>query len=49
MKGSSAIQGFPNFEHLEFKGSQNEHLQPFLRAMAQLAEQERAKHKAGAA
>lgn len=45
VEGCSPIQGFPNFEHLEFRGSQSEHLQPFLRAMAQLAEQERAKHQ----
>jgi hypothetical protein len=45
IKGSSAIQGYPNFEQLEFQGSQQEHLQPFLRAMAELAERERNKHR----
>ena len=44
----SPITGFPDFEHLEFKGQTNhEYLQPFLRAMNQLAEQERAKHRNG--
>ena len=39
----SPISAFPDFEHLEFKGRKNhEHLQPFLQAMDQLAEQERA-------
>lgn len=37
--GESAIGGFPNFEHLEFKGSQDERLQPFLTAMKKLAQQ----------
>ncbi len=33
------IMGFPNFEHLEFKGQQNQqHLAPFLQAMKQLAD-----------
>lgn len=37
----SPISGFPNFEHLEFKGRQNQkHLGPFLQAMRQLAEQQ---------
>lgn len=45
MELCSPIQSFQNFEHLEFKGAQQEHLQPFLQAMAQMAEQERAKHK----
>jgi len=44
VKGSSPIHGFPNFEHLEFKGSQDEHLQPFLQAMAKVAEREQTKH-----
>ena len=44
IKGSSPIHCFPNFEHLEFRGAQQEHLQPFLRGMAKLAEQEQAKH-----
>lgn len=46
VEGVSAIQGFPNFEHLEFKGAQQEHLQPFLEAMRKLAEQERTRHVA---
>lgn len=46
MEGSSPIHDFPNFEQLEFRGAQQEHLQPFLRGMAKLAEQERAKHEA---
>jgi len=37
----SPISQFPNFERLEFNGQQHEHLKPFLRAMSQLAEQER--------
>ncbi len=38
----SSISGFPDFEHLEFKGQQNhEYLGPFLQAMKQLAEQQR--------
>ena len=40
VEGSSPIHGFPNFEHLEFKGLQQPYLQPFLQAMAKLAEQE---------
>ena len=44
LEGASEIQGFPNFEQLEFRGSHQEHLQPFLQAMSQLAEEERAKH-----
>ena len=44
LEGCSPIQGFPDFEHLEFRGSQEEYLQPFLRVMAQLAEEERTKH-----
>ena len=39
----SPISAFPDFEHLEFKGQQNhQHLAPFLQAMKQLAEQQRA-------
>ena len=39
----SPISAFPDFEHLEFRGQQNqEHLGPFLQAMKQLAEQRRA-------
>jgi hypothetical protein len=34
----SAIGGFPNFEHLEFRGSQDARIQPFLAAMKNLAE-----------
>ncbi len=41
---TAPIQGFQNFEDLEFKGSQGEDLQPFLQTMAQLAEQEQGKH-----
>ena len=38
----SPISAFPDFEHLEFKGQQNQqHLGPFLRAMKQLADQQR--------
>ena len=37
----SPISDFPTFEKLEFNGQHHEHLQPFLQAMAQLAEQER--------
>ena len=38
----SPICGFPDFEHLEFKGQKNhEYLGPFLQAMKQLAEQQR--------
>jgi hypothetical protein len=37
------ISTFPDFEHLEFKGQKNhEHLVPFLQAMKQLAERQRA-------
>ena len=43
LEGDSPLKRFPNFEHLEFKGSQEAHLQPFLQAMARLAEQEQAK------
>ena len=36
------ITSFPNFEHLEFKGQQNhEYLAPFLKAMKQMADQQR--------
>ena len=39
----SPISAFPDFEHLEFKGQQNhEYLGPFLQAMKQLADQQRA-------
>ena len=35
----SPIAAFPSFEHLEFKGHQNQqHLAPFLQAMKQLAD-----------
>ena len=35
----SPIAAFPSFEHLEFKGQQNQqHLAPFLQAMKQLAD-----------
>jgi hypothetical protein len=38
----SPITGFPDFEHLEFKGRQNhKYLAPFLKAMKQLADQQR--------
>ena len=43
VEGLSPIRGFPNFEHLEFKGSQQPYVQPFLQAMARLAEQEQTK------
>lgn len=37
----SPISAFPDFEHLEFKGQNNQkHLGPFLQAMRQLADQE---------
>jgi hypothetical protein len=40
----SPISAFPDFEHLEFKGQQNhQHLAPFLKAMKQLADEQRAK------
>ena len=46
----SPISSFPNFEHLEFKGQQNqEHLAPFLHAMKQLAERQRATADTGEA
>jgi hypothetical protein len=39
----SPISAFPDFEHLEFKGQQNhEYLGPFLQAMKQLADKQRA-------
>jgi len=46
-KGSSAelvapITGYSNFEHLEFKGQNNQYLAPFLLAMKHLADQQRA-------
>jgi len=34
----SAIGGFPNFEQLKFKGSQDERLRPFLNAMKRFAD-----------
>jgi hypothetical protein len=34
----AAISSFPNFEQLEFKGSQDARIQPFLAAMKKLAE-----------
>lgn len=38
----SPISAFPDFERLEFKGQQNQqHLIPFLKAMKQLADQQR--------
>jgi len=43
----SPITEFPDFEHLEFKGQQQ--IGPFLQAMKQLAEQERAKQAAKSA
>ncbi len=42
----SPITDFPDFERLEFKGQNQPHLGPFLEAMRQLAEQERAKQAA---
>ncbi len=40
----SPISAFPDFEHLEFKGQQNQkHLAPFLQAMKKLADEQRAK------
>jgi len=40
----SPISAFPDFEHLEFKGQQNhQYLAPFLQAMKQLADEQRAK------
>lgn len=44
MEAHSPIQSFPDFEQLEFRGSQDENLRPFLQAMTELAERERAKH-----
>ena len=39
----SPISSYPNFEHLEFKGQQNhQYLAPFLQAMKQLADKQRA-------
>ena len=36
------IKEFPNFEHLEFKGGANQqHLEPFLKAMDELAKRQR--------
>ncbi len=37
----SPISTFPDFEHLEFKGQQHQHLVPFLNAMKELADQQR--------
>jgi hypothetical protein len=46
----SPISSFPDFEHLEFKGQQNhKHLAPFLQAMKQLAERQRATADTGEA
>jgi hypothetical protein len=43
----SPISGSPDFERLEFKGQQNcQHLAPFLNAMKQLADQQRATSEA---
>ena len=40
------ISRFPDFEHLEFRGGNNqEHLRPFLDAMGRLAKAERSKHQ----
>ncbi len=37
----SPISAFPDFEHLEFKGQQNQqHLAPFLKAMKRMADQQ---------
>src|SRR5690606_14473865 len=47
--GESPIQNFPNFEQLEFRGSQDGNVKPFLQVMAQLAEQERAKQQSNVA
>ncbi len=48
LKLEAPITRFPDFEQLEFKGQQNhQYLQPFLKTMKQLAEQERAKHRNG--
>lgn len=40
----SPIQQCPDFEHLEFKGQNQQHLAPFLQAMKQLADQQRTAH-----
>jgi hypothetical protein len=46
----SPISAFPDFEHLEFKGQQNQkHLAPFLQAMKKLADEQRAKGAAAEA
>jgi len=37
MQVKSAIASFPNFEQLEFKGSQDDRIQPFLAAMKKMA------------
>ena len=43
----SPITAYPDFEHLEFKGQQNhQYLAPFLQAMKQLADQQRAESAA---
>jgi len=40
------ISSFPNFEHLEFRGQQNhQYLAPFLQAMKQMADEQRAAAK----
>jgi hypothetical protein len=38
IEGESAIGGFPNFEQLEFRGSQDARLKPFLTAMRSIAD-----------
>lgn len=38
MEIESPIHDFPNFEHLEFQGSQDKKLQPFLKQMREWAE-----------
>ena len=45
VEGSSPIQSFPNFEQLEFRGTNDKYLQPFLQAMAKLAEQRSEGHQ----
>lgn len=43
----SAIGNFPNFEVLEFKGSQDKRIEPFLRVMKQIAEDSKPKDDLG--
>jgi hypothetical protein len=38
IEGESAIGSFPNFEQLEFKGSQDARIEPFLAAMRNIAD-----------